>query len=404
LHFVPSTSSNTLELEDVMRAAPLFVALAFAPSLALAQQPCTSDADSAVDAVYRQVLERSSGSEGNARAEQLRNGQTSVRDIVREVAKSPEHRQRFLSTRGPNDRVNAVTALYRHLLARAPDQEGLASHVQGLANGNVDAIIDTIIDSPEYQEKFGNDTVPGGARRYCRDSNSSAANNPASRMRFRNMDRNGNGAIEREEWNGSRGSFDVHDWNGDNVLSGTEVQPGARRAARRAEENDFDPAGPATWTDEAFRQIDRNNDGRVTSSEWYYNAEYFRRADRNRDGALTSGEFTSTSMDDDRDDRFDNLDINRNDRVEKSEWHGSLDAFEWLDRNRDNVLSRAEVVGGDSNQFDSFASLDINRNGTLTPDEWKWTTRSFNRYDTNGDGSLTRREFTAGGGTPAVAK
>jgi Phycobilisome Linker polypeptide/Domain of unknown function (DUF4214)/EF hand len=387
-----------------MRTVFSLAVLAFAPSLALAQQPCTSDADSAVDAVYRQVLERPSGSEGNARAEQLRNGQTTVREIVREIAKSSEHRQRFLSTAGPNGRVTAVTNLYRHLLARAPDPAGLNSHVQGLGNGNIDAIIDTIIDSPEYQEKFGIDTVPGGARRYCREGNSSAANNPASRMRFRNMDRDGNGVIERAEWNGSRGSFDVHDWNGDNVLSGVEVEPGARRAARRAEENDFDPAGPATWTDEAFRQVDRNNDGRVTSNEWYYNAEYFRRADRNRDGALTLSEFTSTSMDDDRDDRFDNLDTNRNGRVEKSEWHGSLDAFEWLDRNRDNVLSRVEVVGGDSNQFDSFASLDTNRSGTLTPDEWKWTTRSFNRYDSDSDGLLTRREFTAGGGTPAAAR
>ena len=109
-------------------------------------------------------------------------------------------------------------------------------------------------------------------------------------------------------------------------------------------------------------------------------------------------------MDDDRDDRFDNLDVNRNGRVEKSEWHGSLDAFEWLDRNRDNVLSRAEVVGETSNQFDSFASLDSNRSGTLTPDEWKWTTRSFQRYDTDRDGLLTRREFDAGGGVPAAAK
>ena len=53
---------------------------------------------------------------------------------------------------------------------------------------------------------------------------------------------------------------------------------------------------------------------------------------------------------------------------------------------------------------DRFDNLDINRNGTLTPDEWKWTTRSFNRYDTNSDGALTRREFTAGGGTPAAAR
>ena len=383
-----------------MRAAFLVAVIALAPALASAQQPCTSDADSAVDAIYRQVLERPAGGEGNARAEQLRSGQTTVREMVREIAKSPEHRQRFLITNSQNGRVNAVNALYRHLLARDPDPDGLNSHVQALANADIGEIIDVMINSAEYQQKFGTDTVPGGSRRYCREANSSAANNPGRQIRFRNMDRNGNGTIEREEWNGSRGSFDVHDWNRDGVLSGVEVEPGGRRAARAAAEDDFEPTMPATWTEGAFQQADRNRDGRITSSEWFYNAEYFRRADRNRDGALTLAEFTSTSMDDDRDDRFENLDINRNGRIEKGEWHGSLDAFEWLDRNNDNALSRTEVVGAESNQFDSFASLDSNRSGTLTPDEWKWTTRSFNRYDTDKDGLLTRREFTAGGGAP----
>ena len=379
-----------------MRASLLVAVLAFAPALASAQQPCTSDADSTVDAIYRQILERPAGGEGNARAEQLRNGQTTVREIVRDVAKSPEHLQRFT----PNDRNQAVSNLYRHLLGRAPDPAGLNGHVQ--SRESMAALIDTFINSEEYQQKFGNDTVPGGTLRYCRNGSSSAAN--SGRFRFQNMDRNGNRVIEREEWNGSRGSFDVHDWNRDGVLSGEEVQPGARRAARGAEE-DFDPTMAATWTEDAFRQYDRNRDGRITSNEWFYNAEYFRRADRNRDGALTMAEFTSTSMDDDRDDRFENLDVNRNGRVEKSEWHGSEDAFQWLDRNRDNVLSRAEVVGeGSSSQFDSFASLDTNRSGTLTPDEWKWTTRSFTRYDTDGDGLLTRREFDAGGGIPAAAR
>ena len=384
-----------------MRATILLAAIVLAPAVALAQQPCTSDADSTVDAIYRQVLERPAGGEGNVRADQLRSGQTSVREIVRDVAKSPEHLQRFLPA---NNRDQAVTNLYRHLLGRAPDQAGLNSHLQG--RDSLAALVDTFISSQEYQQKYGDDTVPGGNRRFCRDASSSARNNTRNnngRIRFQNMDRNGNGIVERDEWNGSRGSFEVHDWNRDGVLSGDEVQPGARRAARAAEE-DFDPTMTATWNEDTFRQIDRNRDSRITSSEWFYNAEYFRRADRNRDGSLTMAEFTSTSMDDDRDDRFENLDVNRNSRVERSEWHGSVDAFEWLDRNNDNVLSRAEVVGENSNQFDSFASLDTNRSGTLTPNEWKWTTRSFSRYDTDGDGLITRREFSAGGGAPSASR
>jgi Ca2+-binding EF-hand superfamily protein len=381
-----------------MRVIILLAAIVLAPTLALAQPPCTSDADSTVDAIYRQVLERPAGGEGNARAQQLRNGQTSVREIVRDIAKSPEHLNRFTPA---NDRTKAITNLYRHLLGRAPDAEGLYGYVK--ARDSMASLVDTFVNSQEYQQKFGDDTVPGGARRYCREASSSASNSGAGRIRFAAMDRNGNRVIEREEWNGSGGSFDVHDWNRDGVLSGEEVRVGARRAARAAE-RDFDPTMTATWTDETFRQMDRNRDGRLTSSEWFYNAEYFRRADRNRDAALTLAEFTSTSMDDDRDDRFENLDVNRNGRIEKGEWHGSADAFLWLDRNNDNVLSRAEVVGESSNQFDSFATLDANRSGTVTRDEWQWTVRSFSRYDRDGDGVITRREFNTAGGAPTSVR
>ena len=329
-----------------MRAALLLAVFAFAPTLASAQQPCTSDADSTVDAVYRSLLERPARGEGNARAEQLRSGQTTVREIVREIAKSPEHRERFLITTSHNARVNAVTVLYRHLLGREPDAPGLNSHAAALANTDVGEIIDAMINSAEYQQKYGDNTVPGGSSRYCRDNvNNSAANAPARRMRFRNMDRNGNGAIERSEWNENRGSFEAEDWNRDGVLSGLEVEPGAQRPAQA------------------------------------------RRAPQD--------------VGENRDNRFENLDINRNGRIERGEWNGSVDAFEWLDRNNDNVLSRTEVVGQDSNQGETtFDSLDLNRSGTLTPNEWKWTTRSFNRYDTDGDGLLTRREFNVGGGAP----
>ena len=45
-----------------------------------------------------------------------------------------------------------------------------------------------------------------------------------------------------------------------------------------------------------------------------------------------------------RAERFDRLDVNANGRIESREWDGSVAAFNRLDVNNDNILSRAEVV------------------------------------------------------------
>lgn len=228
-----------------------------------------------------------------------------------------------------------------------------------------------------------------------------------STMRFPEMDRNRDGAITRDEWRGSAQSFRVHDWNGDGVLSGDEVRVGAVRRDRNLSEDDFDPATPDRfnhWTEASFADVDHNRDGRISSNEWHFDAETFRRVDRNRDGMLTRAEFMSPPADDDRDDRFEHLDANGNGRVERSEWHGSADAFDWLDRDRNRVLSRAEVVGQDATptpqtpqRTDRFANLDFDRDGVITPAEWHRSRRSFDLRDTNRDGRLTPDEFAATG-------
>ena len=369
------------------------------PALASAQN-CSTDARQVVSAIYRQVLERSpNATEANPWITRLSSGQSTVREIVESVVMSDEYRSRFVPGGSDEQRRQAVSMLYRHVLGREADAGGLQAHVD-LSRRSPEAVVTSLISSTEYQQKFGEQTVPGQNVRYCGTQyNSSAAN---SGFRFRTMDRNGNGVIERDEWNGSPQSFNVHDWNRDGVLSNSEVRMGAQRWPN--DEGDFDPNGPASWTPRAFRQIDRNNDGRIVPNEWYYGQEYFRRADRDRDGALSPAEFQNNGKwDDDRDDRFADLDMNNNGRIERREWHGSADAFEWLDRNGDNVLSEAEVVGDGSKGFDSFASLDNNGNGRLELGEWRWSRASYNRYDSNGDGIISRQEFTASGGAPSSA-
>jgi hypothetical protein len=71
------------------------------------------------------------------------------------------------------------------------------------------------------------------------------------------MDRHNDGLISRNEWRGSRQSFDAYDWNNDGVLSGQEMYDAMARSGRPVEtaptSGDFIRV-PSTrrWTDTGF--------------------------------------------------------------------------------------------------------------------------------------------------------
>ncbi len=394
----------------MLRAVALMGMLLFSPAVVAAQAPCTTDARRIVDEIYRHMLERAPDSASGNHVERLASGAATVRDLVRLVATSPEHTQRFFSPgEGREAHERAVGTLYRHLLGRQPDSAGARAFAELAATRGVGAVVGEILASPEYQRSFGDNGVPGsGGLRFCGSerSQSAQAGRQDNDMRFRGMDRNNDGVITRDEWRGSPQSFRVHDWNGDGRLSEDEVRAGAERTYRTPDEEDFDAAledDLPSWSEAGFSNLDHNRDGRIASNEWHYDLETFRRVDRNRDGALSRSEFLATSLDDDRDDRFEDLDVNANGRIERNEWHGSFEAFDSLDRNRDRVLNRAEVGGAAGGTRDRFASLDVNRDGAIARDEWHWSGRSFDQQDVNRDGVLTRREFT-GGGVPTSGR
>src|ERR1041384_4591775 len=129
----------------------LVVVLVLAPSFAFAQQPCTGDAHQVVDAIYQQVLERAPDAAAQGWIERLSNRQVTVRDLVREIAKSPEHNQRFLSA---GNRDQAVSNLYRHVLGRAPDPSGMSTYANILNSRGAAAAVDSLVSSSEYQQNF----------------------------------------------------------------------------------------------------------------------------------------------------------------------------------------------------------------------------------------------------------
>ncbi|MGK7872840.1 MAG: phycobilisome rod-core linker polypeptide [Xenococcaceae cyanobacterium] len=114
-----------------------------------------------IRAVYKQVL----GNPHVMESERLVNaesqfceGRLTVREFVRAVAKSDFYRSRYFESCAP---YRFVELNFKHLLGRAPvDQAELSVHIRLCIEQGYDAEIDSYIDSDEYQEKFGEDTVP----------------------------------------------------------------------------------------------------------------------------------------------------------------------------------------------------------------------------------------------------
>jgi len=121
-------------------------------------------------------------------------------------------------------------------------------------------------------------------------------------MRFRGMDRNGDGRITRREWRGNDNSFRNHDCNNDGVLSGEEVRPGGKCAqlppiVRNPPITRRNP--PITRRNPIieerttrFRQMDVDRNGFVYPAEWAAGSRSdFDVLDRNNDGRLSLDEF-----------------------------------------------------------------------------------------------------------------
>lgn len=280
------------------RSASFAIAVTLFSSAASAQQPCTTDARRVVDEVYRHMLERGADAGSQQWQTQLQNGQITVRDLVREVAKSPEHNQRFIKQENGEEMpfIRSVNTLYRHILGRQPDAEGARANAQSVANNGIGSVIDSLVNSAEYTQQYGDWGVPGsGGVSFCAPGNRSASNAaPApvagnSDARFRNMDRNSDGTVTQDEWRGNRGAFRMRDWNGDGVLSGDEMQSSAIPPRRRAADTNFDQQ-------DRFDYLDSNRNGRIELREWTSTDATFSRLDQNRDGTLSQAELSGNDV------------------------------------------------------------------------------------------------------------
>ncbi|MFM9265013.1 phycobilisome linker polypeptide [Tychonema sp. BBK16] len=119
------------------------------------------DLEIIIKAVYRQVLGNAYVMESERLSvpeSQFKRGELTVRDFVRQVAKSDLYRSRFFDS---CPRYRAIELNFRHLLGRPPlDLEEMRSKSTILDTQGFEAEIDSYLDSDEYQNTFGDDIVP----------------------------------------------------------------------------------------------------------------------------------------------------------------------------------------------------------------------------------------------------
>ncbi len=120
-----------------------------------------ADAQAVINGIYRHVLGNGhllAADRLTAMESLLVNGQLSVREFVRGLAKSELYKTKFLY---PNFHTRVIELNFKHLLGRAPyDESEVIEHLDRYQNKGYNADIDSYLDSAEYDVSFGDFTVP----------------------------------------------------------------------------------------------------------------------------------------------------------------------------------------------------------------------------------------------------
>jgi phycobilisome core-membrane linker protein len=153
----PSNDLQGLQLPQIYA-----VAAERRPKYAMKPGLSSTEKNDAVKAAYRHVFERDITRAYSLSISDLeskvKNGEISMKEFVRRLAKSPLYRKNFYE---PYINSRALELAFRHILGRGPSsREEVQKYFSIVSGGGLAALVDALVDSKEYADYFGEETVP----------------------------------------------------------------------------------------------------------------------------------------------------------------------------------------------------------------------------------------------------
>ncbi len=153
----PSDDQQGLELPQLYAAASeRRVKYAMKPGLSGVEK------NDVIKAAYRQLFERditrAYGLSVSDLESKVKNGEISMKEFVRRLAKSPLYQKNFFL---PYINSRALELAFRHILGRGPSsREEVQKYFSIVSAKGLNGLVDALVDSSEYSDYFGEETVP----------------------------------------------------------------------------------------------------------------------------------------------------------------------------------------------------------------------------------------------------
>ncbi len=122
----------------------------------------TDEKNNVIKACYRQIFQRDISKAYNLSISdlesQVKTGRVSIKEFIRGLGKSSLYKKEFFE---PFVNSRVVELAFRHFLGRGPSSlKEFQKHFAVLSSRGIDGLIDMLINSSEYADYFGEETVP----------------------------------------------------------------------------------------------------------------------------------------------------------------------------------------------------------------------------------------------------